>query len=54
MIDKLAQLAPAKKTDKNQAVFEYHSKRLIQCLISARIFVLKTLHETNPDLKPFT
>ncbi|OAJ45439.1 hypothetical protein BDEG_28579 [Batrachochytrium dendrobatidis JEL423] len=54
MIDKLAQLAPAKKTDKNQAVFEYQSKRLIQCLISARIFVLKTLCETNPDLKPFT
>ncbi|OAJ41499.1 hypothetical protein BDEG_25082 [Batrachochytrium dendrobatidis JEL423] len=47
-------LAPAKKTDKNQAVFEYQSKRLIQCLISARIFVLKTLRETNPDLKPFT
>ncbi|OAJ32751.1 hypothetical protein BDEG_28635 [Batrachochytrium dendrobatidis JEL423] len=54
MIDKLAQFAPAKKTDKNQSVFEYQSKRLIQCLISARIFVLKTLHETNPDLKPFT
>ncbi|OAJ38740.1 hypothetical protein BDEG_22645 [Batrachochytrium dendrobatidis JEL423] len=54
MIDKLAQLAPTKKTDKNQSVFEYQSERLIQCLISARIFVLKTLRETNPDLKPFT
>ncbi|EGF76720.1 hypothetical protein BATDEDRAFT_92494 [Batrachochytrium dendrobatidis JAM81] len=54
MIDKLAQFAPDKKTDKNQSVFEYQSERLIQCLISARIFVLKTLRETNPDLKPFT
>ncbi|KAJ8322547.1 hypothetical protein O5D80_008654 [Batrachochytrium dendrobatidis] len=54
MIDKLAQFAPAKKTDKSRSVFEYQSKRLIQCLISARIFVLKTLRGSNPDLKPFT
>ncbi|KAK5665526.1 hypothetical protein QVD99_007872 [Batrachochytrium dendrobatidis] len=54
MTEKLAQLAPAKKTETSQSVFERQSKRLIQCLISARIFVLKTLRETNPDLKPFT
>ncbi|KAK5673132.1 hypothetical protein QVD99_000590 [Batrachochytrium dendrobatidis] len=54
MTDKLAQLAPAKKTETSQPEFERQSKRLIQCLISARIFVLKTLHETIPDLDSFT
>ncbi|KAJ8330558.1 hypothetical protein O5D80_001535 [Batrachochytrium dendrobatidis] len=54
MTEKLAQLAPAIKMDTSQPEFERQSKRLIQCLISARVFVLKTLRETNPNLKPFT
>ena len=53
MIDELEVKRPRFKTEESQQIFEEGSKRLIKCLLAARLLVLQTLYQRNPNLKSF-
>ncbi|KAJ3268318.1 hypothetical protein HDV01_003119 [Terramyces sp. JEL0728] len=53
MIGKLEVMRPRFKSEESQQVFEEESKRLVECLIAARLLVLRTLRERNPNLHCF-
>ena len=53
MIAKLEVIRPRFKTEESQQIFEEESKRLIECLIAARLLVLKTLKQRNRNLECF-
>ena len=53
MLDQLENCRPSEKSEQSQQTFENHSKRLIKCLIGARLFVLKSLRDINTNLTSF-
>ena len=52
MLEQLKGIRPKEKSEQSQHDFQNHSEYLIQCLISARLFVLNTLRQ-NPNFKSF-
>jgi hypothetical protein len=53
MIKQLSANTPVTKSDETQIVFERLSEKLIECLIAARLLVLKTLNQRNRNLECF-
>jgi hypothetical protein len=53
MIDNLESSTSPIKTEETQKKIEKKSKRLIKCLIAARLLVLQTLREHDPNLQCF-
>ena len=53
MIKQLSANTPVTKTEETQIVFERLSEKLIECLIAARLLVLKTLNQRNRNLECF-